>query len=282
MMDSRYLLCSDLDRTLLPNGKEENDNVLPKFFEIIKKHNICLAYVSGRSLKLLKSAISEYEIELPDFFIGDVGTTIYKKVDGELVFYDKWSEKIRTETPGWNFEELREIGKEVERLELQEAENLNEFKVSFYVSVPESIDDLASLLENRIVRDRGITAKIISSIDPIRGVGLIDIVPQGATKQTAIEFVRQESGIDTSKVIFCGDSGNDLLAFLKGYKGILVKNGSYKVRKEIKEKLPEERIKETIYFAEGRDPLNGNYASGILEGMLYWGVISEEEYRNSY
>jgi len=48
-----------------------------------KRDDVCLADVSGRDLQLLQQAINEYQIPLPDFAIGDVGTTIYQIENGQ-------------------------------------------------------------------------------------------------------------------------------------------------------------------------------------------------------
>jgi hypothetical protein len=44
----KILMCSDLDRTLIPNGyQEESAHARPAFRMLAKNANISLAYVSG-------------------------------------------------------------------------------------------------------------------------------------------------------------------------------------------------------------------------------------------
>ena len=72
------LICSDLDRTIIPNGyQEESANARPVFRQLAEHANINLAYVSGRNKKLILDAIEEFDLPIPDYAIGDVGTTLY-------------------------------------------------------------------------------------------------------------------------------------------------------------------------------------------------------------
>jgi len=46
---SRLLLCTDLDRTLLPNGSElESEQARKNFDQLIKHPQVTLVYVTGR------------------------------------------------------------------------------------------------------------------------------------------------------------------------------------------------------------------------------------------
>ena len=78
-MTKPILICTDLDRTLLPNGKQpESPGARAGFRRLVSRPEITLAYVSGRHRRLVEDAIREYELPLPDWVIGDVGTTIYQ------------------------------------------------------------------------------------------------------------------------------------------------------------------------------------------------------------
>ena len=89
------VIATDLDRTLLPNGKEEYDNSLPLFFEIVKKNKWKLVYVSGRNLSLFEEAKREYNIEYPNYLISEVGTMVYNNKEGKLVLSDFWIEYLK-------------------------------------------------------------------------------------------------------------------------------------------------------------------------------------------
>ena len=72
----KILICSDLDRTIIPNGyQEESTPARPVLRRLAEQDNIYLAYVSGRDRKLILDAIEEFYLPMPDFAIEDVGTT---------------------------------------------------------------------------------------------------------------------------------------------------------------------------------------------------------------
>ena len=105
----KILLCSDLDRTLIPNGyQKESDHARPVFRRLTEHASIYLAYVSGRDKNLILDAIEEFYLPMPDYAIGDVGTTIYRVTDGCWRLSDEWireiaadlySLKVRSTTP---------------------------------------------------------------------------------------------------------------------------------------------------------------------------------------
>jgi len=75
----QLLLCTDLDRTLIPNGEQAESPRAKELFErLVGREEVTLAYVTGRHRGLIEQAIQEYDLPLPDFAIGDVGTTIYQ------------------------------------------------------------------------------------------------------------------------------------------------------------------------------------------------------------
>ena len=77
-MTDRVLICTDLDRTLLPNGAEpESAGARERFHAVVDRPEVELAFVSGRHRALVEAAIADYQLPRPDFVIGDVGTTLY-------------------------------------------------------------------------------------------------------------------------------------------------------------------------------------------------------------
>jgi hypothetical protein len=90
------LICSDLDRTLIPNGfQEESAHARPVLRRLAENAHIFLAYVSGRDRELIRDAIEEFYLPEPDYAIGDVGTTLYHVSSGN------WQlSRIGKDTPG--------------------------------------------------------------------------------------------------------------------------------------------------------------------------------------
>ena len=90
------LVCTDLDRTLIPNGPQsESQEARTRFTRFVAHPEITLAYVSGRHRALVEQAIGNYRLPVPDFVIGDVGTTIYRVgASQEWAHLDAWEEEI--------------------------------------------------------------------------------------------------------------------------------------------------------------------------------------------
>ncbi|WP_211215666.1 HAD family hydrolase [Geopsychrobacter electrodiphilus] len=79
MSPRRLLLCTDLDRTLIPNGVQPEHPAARKLFrEFCRLPEVTLIYVTGRHQLLVEQAIEEYGLPEPDYAITDVGTQIYR------------------------------------------------------------------------------------------------------------------------------------------------------------------------------------------------------------
>ena len=73
----RLLLCTDLDRTLLPNGSEpESPGARERFGRFAARPEIELVYVTGRDPDRVDEAVSTWGVPLPDLLVADVGSTI--------------------------------------------------------------------------------------------------------------------------------------------------------------------------------------------------------------
>ena len=93
---------------------------------------------------------------------------------------------------------------------------------------------------------------IIYSFDSQDGKGLLDLLPQSATKQTA-SGVRGRGVRRPTKqeVVFCGDSGNDIFPLTAGFSGVLVRNADDQLVENIKQAMADNPDLK-VYFARGR------------------------------
>lgn len=270
-MTKPLLLCTDLDRTLLPNGApKESADARVQFSKFTQSPEVTLAYVSGRHKELVLDAITEYQIPVPDYVIGDVGTTIYSIRDGEWQPWAAWHEEIAPDWAGKSRQELAGLFKDLGELKLQEESKQNRFKLSYYT--PENFERDALLSEmRRRLEEKGIRASLIWSIDDIEHVGLLDLLPASATKVHAVEFLMQKKGFDPARVVYAGDSGNDLPVLASTINSVLVANARNDVRDEAISLARTNQNEATLYLAKGGlMGMNGNYSSGILEGVLHF------------
>ena len=269
-MSEVLLLCTDLDRTLIPNGPApESAGARDRFASLVARSEVCLVYVTGRDRRLVESALRDYALPTPDYVIGDVGTTIYTLQDDDWQVWPSWRSHLAGEWREGIRERVVEVLADLSSLRLQERSKQGEFKISFYAS-PES--EAPSLLES--VRQRvdkaSLSVRLVFSRDET-GMGLLDLLPQGAGKQAAIEHLVQECGFDVARTVFAGDSGNDLEVLASPIRAVLVANADEKLRQRARDIAATRNTLDSLYLARGGFlGMNGNYSAGILEGLAHF------------
>ncbi len=270
-MTDRLLLCTDLDRTLLPNGNVSESAMARVYFKALARHPGCtLAYVSGRHQALVQQAIAEYDLPLPDYVIGDVGTTIYQVVDHEWHEWPQWSHEIEPDWAGREHAEMHRLFSELSELTLQEGAKQNRFKLSYYVSAAIDPKPLLTEMRKRLASN-SIRAELIYSVDETTHTGLLDVLPACATKFHAVEFLMKQLGFCLDNTVFAGDSGNDLPVLTSPINSVLVANATDEVRKQALQLAREQSTEQSLYLAEGGFlGMNGNYSAGILEGLVHY------------
>lgn len=270
-MIDKILICTDLDRTLIPNGHPpESPQARPLLRRLVTRDNIYLAYVSGRDKNLLEEAIKEWGLPTPDYAIGDVGTSVYKIDSGHWQQIDDWHEKIGHDWGKHSRSDIASLLTGIETLTLQEAHKQNNYKLSYYV--PEDID-LSQLLKNiaHNLESAGIRYNAIWSIDELKQLGLLDILPQSANKLEAIRFLMQNQGFRREDTVFSGDSGNDLEVLCSDIQSTLVNNATDNIKDQAQQIAMDNGNKDQLYIAKGNFlGMNGNYAAGILEGLAHY------------
>jgi sucrose-6F-phosphate phosphohydrolase len=274
----KILLGCDLDRTIIPNGTEkESPLARPLLRRLALCPDIYLAYVSGRDQKLIRDAIAEFQLPVPDYAIGDVGTTLYRVSNDDWQLSDDWSEQIGQDWKGLGWERLSEFLEDVEEIRLQEPERQNRYKASFYTD--QNVDHLRLMTDIRgMLAASGVRSRIIWSVDEIDEIGLLDIIPARANKLQAIRFLMQQEQFSEEHTVFAGDSGNDLDVLTSGLQSILVNNAMDEVRKEAIETLSLKHMTQRLYLPKGNFfGMNGNYAAGVIEGLAHY--ISETHER---
>ena len=155
-------------------------------------------------------------------------------------------------------------------LRLQEAEKQNDFKLSYYALADIEPDNLLKQIRQRLDA-QGIRASLIWSIDEFAGAGLLDILPEHATKLHAIKFLMKHKKFTHEQTVFAGDSGNDLPALTSGLQAVLVKNARDDVRDTALRQAQAAGHGDCLYLAQGGLlGMNGNYSAGVLEGLVHY------------
>jgi sucrose-6F-phosphate phosphohydrolase len=270
-MSAPILLCSDLDRTLLPNGAQpESAAARPLLRALAARPEVRLAYVSGRDRGLLQQAMDEFELPPPDFAIGDVGTTIYLIEDSGWTSWQAWQEAIAPDWRGMGHEELAGLFRDLSALRLQEPERQKAFKLSYYADPDLDRNALLGEMGDRLDA-RGVRANLIWSVDEVTRTGLLDVLPAAANKLHAIRFLVEQRGFDPARTVFAGDSGNDLAVLTSELQGVLVANATEAVRREALEESRAAHAEDRLYLARGGFlGMNGNYSAGVLEGLAHY------------
>ena len=266
-----YILCTDLDRTLIPNGNQPNDDgsilALHSLFDEI---DLKLVYVSGRDINLIDQAIEQYQLPAPDFAITDVGSQIYQRNNISWQINEHWRSTLQD---SWDETKIVKINREISSLKdirAQQPEKQSKFKSSFYFSAELNITELNKTIIH-IINSYNFSANIILSTDESTGTGLLDLIPKNASKNLALQFLAQKELFNVGKLVFSGDSGNDMSVFSSQFKAILVNNAEPDVKDLATKIANENNVTDNIYLAQGDFfGLNGNYCSGILEGMAYF------------
>lgn len=271
MTPIKLLLCTDLDRTLLPNGPQpESAGARDKFNELVAYPEITLVYVTGRDRRLVEDALREYKLPSPSYVIADVGSTIYQVQQDEWQQLDSWQEMIAPDWRGKSHDEIRQLFSDLPYLHLQEPSKQNTFKLSYYLDIGADHETLMYEMHEILVYQQ-VKANLIWSIDEQAGTGLLDVLPASASKRHAIEYLMLQLDFELSNTIFAGDSGNDLGVLTSPIRSVLVGNACSRVRDDAQQQALNMGQIDALYLAHGGFlEMNGNYSAGILEGVVHY------------
>lgn len=270
-LSPRLLICTDLDRTLLPNGAQpESVGARGALARLVSRPEIRLAFVSGRRRDLQRDAIAEFDLPIPDYGIADVGASIYRVVGDRWDLLPAWHDCLGESWGGRTAVDLAPLLADLSELRLQGTEAQGAFKLSYFA--PAEVDSECLLREVRARLDRvGVAANLIWSVDETGPTGLLDVLPPVANKLKAIEFLMEQEGFQRDQVLYAGDSGNDLEVFVSGLPSVLVANATDAFRRTARAAVEQAGRGETFHLASGGHlGMNGNYAAGILEGIRHF------------
>ena len=268
---SRLLLCTDMDRTVIPNGRQpEHFQARESLHRFCQLPGVVLAYVTGRDIELTKKAIQDYALPMPAYALTDVGTAIYSQQGGVWQELDDWQQQIGADWQGKTHQDLFEALAGIQELKLQELEKQKCYKLSYYVGLENDRHALLARVEE-CLNQLGVKASCIWSVDEPEHIGLLDILPQNATKLHAIQYLQNSLGYRDEEVLFAGDSGNDLPVMASPLRSVLVANADDDTQQQALQIVRAQGVEDSLYLANDPTfPLGGNYAAGVLQGVAHF------------
>jgi len=194
-MTGERLLVSDIDGTLLCGGEPTPGLDLLKKTLSIYRNEVRLAFATGRSFTSTWPLIASGLLPEPDGIICLVGTEVW---------LPPWTEPDpgyrRLIDSNWDRAAVIDATRRFSSLEYQPAEFQSPCKASFFSDDSSALPELTGELDSRELR-----AAMVYSCSRY-----LDLLPAKAGKGFAVEYLCRLWGIPGSRVLACGDSGNDL------------------------------------------------------------------------
>lgn len=267
-MDKSWkLLACDMDGTIIPLSDLEGQKEALRLFKEKSRDtpNLYLGYVTGRHLELGLLGVAQHDLPVPHVFVCDVGTSIYFRQKNQWQLDESYANKLRR---SWHDQggAIQRLLENVKGLQMQETEKQGEFKKSYYTDPKLDEEEIRQHI-GAILRVKAIKANLIYSFDNVKKVGLLDILPPLAAKDAALHHIVSALQLEREQVFYAGDSGNDLLAFLSGYRAILVANTDAVTRQRVLDAAARKEFLDRIYCA------GAPYTAGVLEGCAFFNVF---------
>ncbi|MBF0174652.1 MAG: HAD-IIB family hydrolase [Magnetococcales bacterium] len=266
-MKQNILIATDLDRTLIANGPQpESPRARPLFDRIVARPEVHLAYVTGRDLQLVREAMKTFSLPKPDYIVSDVGTSIWCWQGSDWQRISEWDVLIAPGWMGFDGPALADWLRGVRGIEIQEPVRQGRFKLSYYrddtVAPRQIVGEITAILQAR-----GLHVQVIYSEDETTGDRFLDVLPGKAGKLGAVRFLMEWGRFASERVMFSGDSGNDLDVLGSPIQSVLVANAIDQVRQDAVALSRDNGCPSALYLARGKYGMNGCYAAGILEGL---------------
>ncbi|MEA1933027.1 MAG: HAD-IIB family hydrolase [Thermodesulfobacteriota bacterium] len=267
-MKIKYLLASDMDGTVIPlDDRVERSREIEEFRSLIDQHkDVVLAYVTGRHFELGMKGIKEFNLPGPEIFVCDVGTTIYRQIGGAWRLDEEFRKGLKKSWKGRTGKDIAYLIHDIPELTEQEREKQTEFKQSYYIAVDAKTNRVVRSIQDMLAEDK-IEAEIIYSVDTKKNIGLLDLLPKAAAKGTALKYLWNGLEILKDNVVYAGDSGNDLNAFISGFNAVVVNNTPENVKNEVRKQIRMMNIKDRVFFADSK------YVKGVIEGCFHFNLF---------
>lgn len=250
----------DIDRVILAdvdNTLTGDDEAMHAFFRLLAEaeYNVGFGIATGRRYEDAVKLMDEVGMPQPELLITSVGTEIY--YGKNFTRDESWRKHIDFR---WNPDVVRETLDPIDGLFPQEENEQSAYKISYEMDteVAPSVQAL-----KRILRENGIRAKVVQSLKMF-----LDVIPSRAGPGLCIRHMAYKWNFPLENILVAGDSGNDEEMLAGNTLGVVV--GNYSPELEKLRKYPR------VYFAEAQ------HASGIIEGIDYYGFLKDIRIPNDY
>ena len=267
--DIRLLAC-DLDGTMFPPGPDPTHAAaLDGFRRLLSRSaGLRLVYVTGRHLASALEAATRWSLPRPHLLSCDVGTAVHLPDDAAP---DRWrrdetyAARLRRDMGGLGNRDVLDLLADVPGLAPQAPERQAEFKTSFTLPSGTAGDEAMSGVRSRLAA-AGAHASLVRSAGVYEESDLLDVLPPGATKSSAVAHMARLLEAPAERILYAGDSGNDLDPLLDAAGGIVVANARPELLAALRPHLDDAAPRRAIYLAD-RPHLHG-----VLEGCLHFGL----------
>lgn len=239
---------------------------LATFCRLSDAGKIEIIFVTGRHPSSVIGAISDEGLPIPQWIICDVGTTILRRVSGQPYHpLEAYVNHLDSIVGTFTTSQLRAKIIQHADLTVQEDEKQGRYKLSYYCDAAKLADHVARI--DHQIKDWNAPYRTVSSIDPFNGDGLIDLLPTGTDKSSALLWWASHRLASMDQIVFAGDSGNDFAALISGFRAILVGNADRELAALVVDHHQKSGTPERIYLA------NGRATAGVLEGCIKFGIV---------
>ena len=260
------VLATDLDGTFIPLSADPCQWAALDVFRRHKSNSaFLLVFATGRHFDSTLDAVRQFNLPPPDWIVCDVGTSIHRRVANSFVPFAPFETHLLQTVRGIDRSAVESALNDVPGLALQPPERQRPFKISFF-SEPGSAESLADLSNKRLA-DALLPFACHASVDPFHGVGLLDVLPVGATKAAALDWLSSHADFSPDEIVFAGDSGHDLPALASGFRSIVVANAVPGLADRAERMLAARNLSSRLF----RSSLPAS--AGVLEGARHFGLI---------
>ncbi|MEL7371332.1 MAG: HAD-IIB family hydrolase [Myxococcota bacterium] len=263
--DITGILATDLDGTLLPLAdRPEHLADLDALRKALVGSTVIFA--TGRHRASIEAAMSTYVLPSPSWVVADVGTSVYRLHQDEWSLAPGYVETMAKRVEGTMPKHVFDVLSGLSMLRRQPEAQQGQFKMSFFGPADDR-EALHAEME-KLLSSKNLPYRVVSSVDPFNGEGLFDVLPRGASKALALNWLCDHLNVGREKVVYAGDSGNDLAAFEAGFMSIVVGNATDEVYGQALAAAVADGQPNRVYRAKAFA------TSGVLEGCRHFGLIS--------